>query len=435
MEMKESIVRSEVRTIAPNVSDNHLFELAKKCGLINEHTAEDAACAIVGYAQAVLNDISVQEAFFLANGAGFERMRLANNVVAVSEQFCQHLGGSRDWDEENQVHISKWDQEFKEIFAAIEERIHQVSAYDAGFTANCLPCPICKGVEACEHTVLERHAEVIAQLGQYPEGFDPSCGLPAWMVREANSALCDITGNRKWDVMAIATHMRNIFRPLITIPPEKLYAQTRSCYCGEEISLQSVSGGRAPEGLYGRATLKIGNQYVDYVRRPEVLTFEEFVDFGKASGAHLTDGMPWSFSYKGYPVTHENDNLYLISQLGSPCLRFARGDFLVTGIDGMLSVIPAGEVPEEGGWFMPRKMINSLVARSLGDLIRRAKACSICDVDLRENGENVRFEADWIKYMIPVPVSPVMHRRKTAALVAIEGSEDTQQAPTSETKA
>lgn len=60
----------------------------------------------------------------------------------------------------------------------------------------------------------------------------------------------------------------------------------------------------------------------------------------------------------------------------------------------------------EPGWFMPRRMVNDLVTNSLNDLIRRAKRCSVCDVDLRENGQNVRFEADWIKYMLPVePVS------------------------------
>lgn len=38
------------------------------------------------------------------------------------------------------------------------------------------------------------------------------------------------------------------------------------CYCNDEISLQIVSGGGAPEGLYGRVTLKISGEYVNYVR-------------------------------------------------------------------------------------------------------------------------------------------------------------------------
>jgi len=38
------------------------------------------------------------------------------------------------------------------------------------------------------------------------------------------------------------------------------------CFCNSDISLQIVSGGAAPEGLYGRVTLKVGEDYVDYIR-------------------------------------------------------------------------------------------------------------------------------------------------------------------------
>ena len=38
------------------------------------------------------------------------------------------------------------------------------------------------------------------------------------------------------------------------------------CYCNDEISLQIVSGGGADEGLYGRVTLKINGEYVNYVK-------------------------------------------------------------------------------------------------------------------------------------------------------------------------
>lgn len=47
------------------------------------------------------------------------------------------------------------------------------------------------------------------------------------------------------------------------------------CFCGDEISLQIVSGGAAPEGLYGRVTLKVNGEYVDYVKatsRPAMVT-------------------------------------------------------------------------------------------------------------------------------------------------------------------
>ena len=57
------------------------------------------------------------------------------------------------------------------------------------------------------------------------------------------------------------------------------------------------------------------------------------------------------------------------------------------------------KVDVEPGFWLSSEYINDFVIDSLKDLIRRAKQCSICDVDLRENGKNVRFEADWIKYM------------------------------------
>lgn len=65
------------------------------------------------------------------------------------------------------------------------------------------------------------------------------------------------------------------------------------------------------------------------------------------------------------------------------------------------------------GFWLSAEYINELVINSLKDLIRRAKWCSVCDVDLRENGKHVRFEADWIKYMEwrdTHPPQPVAYR-------------------------
>ena len=48
----------------------------------------------------------------------------------------------------------------------------------------------------------------------------------------------------------------------------------------------------------------------------EVITFYELIDYGKANGANMNNGMPWSFKYKWILVTHENDRLYLIGSKG-----------------------------------------------------------------------------------------------------------------------
>lgn len=54
------------------------------------------------------------------------------------------------------------------------------------------------------------------------------------------------------------------------------------------------------------------------------VSFDELVQHGIDSGAPLTRGMPWSFNFIGHPVTHENDDLYLIG--AGAKYRLARGE-------------------------------------------------------------------------------------------------------------
>ena len=73
-----------------------------------------------------------------------------------------------------------------------------------------------------------------------------------------------------------------------------------------------------------------------YRKKPvviEAITFEELVEYGRAHGGNIVNGMPWSFDYKGQPVTHENDDCYLIPTLEG-IMRFDRGDMLITGVKG-----------------------------------------------------------------------------------------------------
>jgi hypothetical protein len=73
-----------------------------------------------------------------------------------------------------------------------------------------------------------------------------------------------------------------------------------------------------------------------YRKKPvviEAITFAELVAYGIASGAKIINDMPWSFDYQGRPVTHENDNCYLIPTLEGT-MRFERGDMLITGVKG-----------------------------------------------------------------------------------------------------
>lgn len=45
-------------------------------------------------------------------------------------------------------------------------------------------------------------------------------------------------------------------------------SQEQFCYCNDSISLQSVSGGGSAEGLYGSVRLKVGGEFVRYVKQP-----------------------------------------------------------------------------------------------------------------------------------------------------------------------
>ena len=74
----------------------------------------------------------------------------------------------------------------------------------------------------------------------------------------------------------------------------------------------------------------------NYRKKPvviEAVTFAEFIEYGKNNGANIVNGMPWSFSYKGHPVTHETDECYLIPTLEG-VMQFTPNDMLITGVNG-----------------------------------------------------------------------------------------------------
>lgn len=73
-----------------------------------------------------------------------------------------------------------------------------------------------------------------------------------------------------------------------------------------------------------------------YVKKPiavEVITFDELVAHGIRVGSNIVNGVPWSFKYRGYPITHENDDCYLLPTLEGT-MKFTRADMLITGIQG-----------------------------------------------------------------------------------------------------
>lgn len=73
-----------------------------------------------------------------------------------------------------------------------------------------------------------------------------------------------------------------------------------------------------------------------YRKKPvviEAITFDELVQYGKDNGGNIVNGMPWHFEYKGHPITHENDQCYLILTLEGTH-HFTPQDMLITGVKG-----------------------------------------------------------------------------------------------------
>ncbi len=69
-----------------------------------------------------------------------------------------------------------------------------------------------------------------------------------------------------------------------------------------------------------------------------VITFDDFVQYGRDNGGNIVNGMPWSFTYKGRAVSHENDKCYLITLIdgAGTTLRFTPDDTLCTSPTGVL---------------------------------------------------------------------------------------------------
>ncbi len=73
-----------------------------------------------------------------------------------------------------------------------------------------------------------------------------------------------------------------------------------------------------------------------YRKKPvviEAITFDELVTYGKENGANIVNGMPWSFDYAGHPITHENDECYLIPT-SEGIMKLTPQDMLITGVKG-----------------------------------------------------------------------------------------------------
>ena len=56
----------------------------------------------------------------------------------------------------------------------------------------------------------------------------------------------------------------------------------------------------------------------------EAITFDELIQYGLTQTQNIYNNMPWSFEYKGVPVTHETDDCYIFGTE-----RFTKNHLLV----------------------------------------------------------------------------------------------------------
>ena len=138
----------------------------------------------------------------------------------------------------------------------------------------------------------------------------------------------------------------------------------------------------------------------------EAITFDELIEYGKtAPGANIVNGMPWSFSYNGTPVTHETDTHYLIATQQCMLSMFSK-DMLVTDAHGHVYTMP-GDMFEKQYELMPglsepiMPAIEALVAEVAKVEFDAAKAAVVDGIELKI-ADQLRLTDtsdlwDWIK--------------------------------------
>lgn len=123
--------------------------------------------------------------------------------------------------------------------------------------------------------------------------------------------------------------------------------EQRECGMGDD-NCRDGTGCTRPKGHYGvHYHHPTGREWSPVPERGEpqpieAVTLEGLVAYGRANGANIVNGMPWSFFYKGLPVSHERDDLYLVTT-PTHTLRVDAGSLLATWSDGRLTILDRRE--------------------------------------------------------------------------------------------
>jgi len=80
----------------------------------------------------------------------------------------------------------------------------------------------------------------------------------------------------------------------------------------------------------------VGNTSYDLFQKPTPRTFNIVGDVegtAEYDGSNIVNGYPWNFKYNNHPITHENDECYLITTMEG-VMKMTPNDMLITGVKG-----------------------------------------------------------------------------------------------------
>lgn len=135
---------------------------------------------------------------------------------------------------------------------------------------------------------------------------------------------------------------------------------------------------------------------MEYRKKPvviEAFTFEEFLEEGRqwirktGMPGQPVAAYPWSFQFRGHPITHESDTCYLIPTLEGT-MNFTPNDMLIVGVQGEIypckkDIFEATyELAVSSGEAIHISEAGSLLQKVCHGLSKRAGWWQACGIDL-----------------------------------------------------
>lgn len=148
----------------------------------------------------------------------------------------------------------------------------------------------------------------------------------------------------------------------------------------------------------------------------EAITFQELVDHGRrVAPESINGGMPWSFTYAGHQISHENDTCYLIPTLEGT-MKMGPGDMLITGVKGEIYPCKRDIFEATYGAALPvidpgpsshaSAVLYPAIKRAMDEIDLDPLLCSSVNV---KRAYNDLFDAFWSE--TPAPASEAAKRR------------------------